>query len=293
MIAPKDHTLSEFLAEQVAQHNAFTLLQGLAVWLRQRKGKRAEHRVNLLIATLQQNPDLCQKTAELLAKWLGSLRLYPLLISAGIFSRKGFRDELIARLYEHFNPAYKDPNDLRDVFALLLVNERDARWLREIPEQTWLQLFHLIWQKTPVNQRDTLRRYVRWEGFHAIEMLSIWIAAEALEPDLVRLDPKLLDRDSAFVAFKRETHAWLAAHVQHQTFDDSHLQVMLQQCPRSPARSPAPPPSSKACRACGNAAWACSPAASRKTPATTANTTSRAAKKNTWAWCVPPRAAAC
>ncbi|RKW27996.1 MAG: recombinase, partial [Kingella sp. (in: b-proteobacteria)] len=179
MIAPKDHTLSEFLAEQVAQHNAFTLLQGLAIWLRQRKGKRAQERIHLLITTLQQDPELCAKTAELLAKWLGSLRLYPLLISAGIFSRKGFRDELIARLYEHFNPAYKDPNDLRDVFALLLVNERDARWLREVPEQTWLQLFHLIWQKTPVNQRDTLRRYVRWEGFHAIEMLSIWIAAEA------------------------------------------------------------------------------------------------------------------
>ena len=347
MIAPKDHTLSEFLAEQVAQHNTFTLLQGLAVWLRQRKGKRAQERIHLLITTLQQDPELCAKTAELLAKWLGSLRLYPLLISAGIFSRKGFRDELIARLYEHFNPAYKDPNDLRDVFALLLVNERDARWLREIPEQTWLQLFHLIWQKTPVNQRDTLRRYVRWEGFHAIEMLSIWIAAEALEPDLVRLDPKLLDRDSAFVAFKRETYAWLVAHVKREAFDDSHLQVMLEQCrdkveklrklgtgtgagasmdvahllerldqtfnrivlllttfenekpkssticSRSPARSPAPLPSSKACRACGNAAWACSPAASRKTPATTANTTSRAAKKNTWAWCVPPRAAAC
>ena len=73
MIAPKDHTLSEFLAEQVAQHNAFTLLQGLAVWLRQRKGKRAEHRVNLLIATLQQNPELCQKTAELLAGQLAAL----------------------------------------------------------------------------------------------------------------------------------------------------------------------------------------------------------------------------
>ena len=230
MIAPKDHTLSEFLAEQVARHNAFNLLQGLAIWLRQRKGKRAQERIHLLITTLQQDPELCAKTAELLAKWLGSLRLYPLLISAGIFSRKGFRDELIARLYEHFNPAYKDPNDLRDVFALLLVNERDARWLREVPEQTWLQLFHLIWQKTPAHQLDTLRRYVRWEGFHAIEMLSIWIAAEALEPDLVRLDPKLLDRDSAFVAFKRETHSWLIAHLQHQAFDDSHLQVMLQQC---------------------------------------------------------------
>ena len=84
--------------------------------------------------------------------------------------------------------------------------------------------------KTPAHQLDTLRRYVRWEGFHAIEMLSIWIAAEALEPDLVRLDPKLLDRDSAFVAFKRETHSWLIAHLQHQAFDDSHLQVMLQQC---------------------------------------------------------------
>ena len=230
MIAPKDHTLAEFIAQQVAQNDAFALLQGLAIWLRQRKGKRAESRVNLLITTLQQDPELCAKTAELLAKWLGSLRLYPLLISAGIFSRKGFRGELIAQLYEHFNPAYKDPNDLRDVFALLLVNPRDARWLREIRPQTWLHLFHLIWQKTPNNQRDTLRRYVRWEGFHAIEMLSIWIAAEALEPDLVRLDRKLLDRDSSFVAFKRETHSWLAAHIQHQAFDDSHLQVMLQQC---------------------------------------------------------------
>ena len=230
MIAPKDHTLAEFIAQQVSQNDAFALLQGLAIWLRQRKGKRAESRVNLLITTLQQDPELCAKTAELLAKWLGSLRLYPLLISAGIFSRKGFRGELIAQLYEHFNPAYKDPNDLRDVFALLLVNPRDARWLREIRPQTWLHLFHLIWQKTPNNQRDTLRRYVRWEGFHAIEMLSIWIAAEALEPDLVRLDRKLLDRDSSFVAFKRETHSWLAAHIQHQAFDDSHLQVMLQQC---------------------------------------------------------------
>ena len=106
MIAPKDHTLPEFIAQKVVQNDAFNLLQGLAIWLRQRKGKRAEQRINLLISSLKQEPELCQKTAELLAKWLGSLRLYPLLISAGIFSRKGFRDELVARLYEHFNPAF-------------------------------------------------------------------------------------------------------------------------------------------------------------------------------------------
>ncbi|MDK4679429.1 site-specific recombinase [Kingella negevensis] len=230
MPCPKNTNLAEFIANQVAQNDAFTLLQSLAIWLRQRKGKFAPERMALLIDTLEKHPELCTQIAELLGKWLGSMRLYPLLISAGIFSRKGFRGEFGARLYEYLNPAYKDPNDLRDVFALLFVQARDSRWIHAIEPKMWARLFHLIWQKTTPQTRETLRRYVRWEGFHAIEMLSIWVAAEALEPDLVRLDPKLLGQESAFVAFKREVALWLHAHVNRKDFDDSHLQVMLQQC---------------------------------------------------------------
>ena len=66
---------------------------------------------------------------------------------------------------------------------------------------------------------------------HALEMLSIWIAAEELEPNFVRLEPKLLDVNSAFIALQHET----AALVQHyrsgseEAYDTAHIEVMLQQ----------------------------------------------------------------
>lgn len=90
MPCPKNTNLAEFIANQVAQNDAFTLLQSLAIWLRQRKGKFAPERMALLIDTLEKHPELCTQIAELLGKWLGSMRLYPLLISAGIFRAKAF-----------------------------------------------------------------------------------------------------------------------------------------------------------------------------------------------------------
>lgn len=230
MHIPNHKTLHAFLTTHSQANNAFALLKGLTMWLRQGKAKRAPERMNLLIQTLQQDPQLCQQTATVLCRWLCSLRLYPLFISAGIFSRDGFSRELIDRLYEKFNPSYKDPNALRDVFLRLFIRASDRYWLTAIPTKTWLKLFHILRHHTPESDRETAHRYLRREGFHAIEMLSIWVAAEALEPNLIRLDNKLLDRDSAFVALKREVSMWLTAKVKKQDFDDSHLQVMLAQC---------------------------------------------------------------
>ncbi|ULJ69431.1 recombinase [Wielerella bovis] len=232
MLKPKNNHLHEFLTEKIAQQDAFTLLKGLTIWLRQGKAKRAPERIALLIQILQNDTALCQQTAILLCRWLCSLRLYPLFIGAGIFSRDGFSRELIDRLYEKFNPAYKDPHALRDVFLRLFIRASDRSWIEAVPPRTWLKLFHLLRKNTPENDRETAQRYLHREGFHAIEMLSIWVAAEALEPNLIRLDNKLLDRDSAFVALKREVAMWLAAKEHQQEFDDSHLHVMLGQCRR-------------------------------------------------------------
>lgn len=37
------------------------------------------------------------------------------------------------RLYERFNPSFKDINDLRDVFYLLFSDKNDVLWLDAIP----------------------------------------------------------------------------------------------------------------------------------------------------------------
>ena len=59
----------------------------------------------------------------------------------------------------------------------------------------------------------------------------IWIASEAIEPDLIRIAPRLLEADSAFVALQREI-AKLVEHYRHseETYDTAHLEVMFDQC---------------------------------------------------------------
>nr|WP_244773322.1 recombinase [Alysiella crassa]UOP07245.1 recombinase [Alysiella crassa] len=226
----KTNRLPEIVQQRVAEQDAYHLLKDLADHLRRAKPKRAPEQIEELITLFRQNPELCQKTATLLVRWLCGVRLYPLFISAGIFSRDGFRSELLARWYEKINPSYKDRGDLRDVFSQIFSSEYDGEWLDAISPHTWFTLLHLLRQHTSEHDRETVNRYLRQEGFHAVEMLSIWVAAEELEPDLIRLDKKLLDRDSPFVAMKREVAHWLEAREQDREFDDSHLDVMLNQC---------------------------------------------------------------
>ncbi len=225
-----EKNLSEFIRLQVQENRAWALLCGIADWLRQSKGKYAAERLAVLTDVLLENGELCAQAGILLNRWLRKVRLYPLLISAGIFAREGFRREMTARLYEKINPSYKDGSDLRDVFSQLFYRENDRHWLESVPAALWLKLFSLLSRHTPEGDRKTLHDYLRQEGLHAVEMLSIWVAAEALEPDLIRLDPKLLDRDSPFVALKREVSYWLRAKASSDEFDDSHLYVMLDQC---------------------------------------------------------------
>lgn len=166
----------------------------------------------------------------MLIHWLCSVRLYPLFISAGIFSRDGFVRELIDRIYEKFNPAYKDPNDLRDLFSRLFTDSHDAEWIEAVPETEWLKLFLLLRRHTTDHDRETAARYLSREGLHAVEMLAVWVAAEELEPNLIRLDKKLLDRDSPFVGLQREVAQWVQARADNRPFDGAHLAVMLDQC---------------------------------------------------------------
>ncbi|WP_051255640.1 site-specific recombinase [Conchiformibius kuhniae] len=224
------NNLNAFIAEKVESNAPFGLLLGLSQWLRHGKAKHAAERVRLLRRTLAADVELCGKTAVLLSRWLCHLRLYPLFISVGIFSREGFAREMLGRWYEKFNPAYKDLSDLRDIFAQIFREERDTEWLEAVPVGEWLRLLNLLRYHTPEQNRQTARTYMRQEGLYAVEMLSIWVAAEELEPDLIRLDPKLLDRDSPFVALKREVARWVEARFADTPFDDAHLYVMLDQC---------------------------------------------------------------
>lgn len=243
------HILPEAMFQAAAEGDALAMLQAAVVWLRQGGKTGAPVRFQMLCRHLQQDAAACQRVTNLLCRWLSSVRIYPTLITIGIFARSGFGHEFRHRFYERINPAYKDRNDLRDVLALLFNDRHDGEWIAAIPLQCWLRLLSLLRRETDPAVSEMCSRHLRNESLYAVEMLSVWVAAEDLDPDLIRLEPKLLDVDSPFVGLMREVSGWLAHYrnvpfagmkpeladwLDHDqgppSYDDSHLKVMMGQC---------------------------------------------------------------
>ncbi|EPE65023.1 hypothetical protein I139_07338 [Pasteurella multocida 2000] len=225
-----ENNILPFLTTQIEQQNAFTLLNAACQWMRAGGKKEAAQRFHYITQLFYDDKVLAQKTASLLCQWICQLRLYPLFISCGILGREGFGREIQKRLYERLNPSFKDLNDLRDIFFVLFCEEKDADWLQAVAIQDWVRLLDVLQQHCTDRDRENVHNHLRYEGLFAIEMLAIWIAAEELEPELMRLDPSLLDADSPFVALQREVSHWVSARRQHCHYDDAHLQVMFTQC---------------------------------------------------------------
>jgi len=223
-------TLNAFLQQHTMENNTFELLEGLCYWLRQCEPQQVLPALRLLKNNLKENKRLTRELSAMLCGWLCSMRLYPLFISSGILAREGFGREMKNRLYERINPSFKDVNDLRDVFYLLFSDKNDARWINAVPLKEWCGLIRLLRRHATDSDKQRVHQHFQAEGLFAIEMLSIWIAAEDMEPELMRMEPTLLNADSPFVALHREVVDWLQARRAQHAFDDSHLQVMIEQC---------------------------------------------------------------
>ncbi|OOH85812.1 recombinase [Pasteurellaceae bacterium 15-036681] len=220
-----EKSVSIFINEQLEKNDMFTLLNTFCEWLRENKS--SSENLRTVIKALEENQDLTRNLSSQLCRWLCSMRLYPLLISNGMLAREGFGREFRSRLYEKINPSFKDISDLRDIFVLLFKDKDDVNWLNNVSISDWQKLLKLLADNTTAHEHETLRNHLYFEGLFAIEMLSIWIAAEDMDPDLMRLDPTLLDVNSPFVELQREVALWVNARRKHQAFDSSHLDVMF------------------------------------------------------------------
>ncbi len=217
----------QFIQDKLSQYDIFSLLNAFCHWLRQHNER--QENLYFLIRTLKSDKPLLQALSSQLCRWLCSMRLYPLFISNGILGRDGFGKEFSNRLYEKINPAYRDVKDLRDIFFLLFNDKNDSEWLNNIPLHYWGSLLKLFSRYASEQEKELVHQHLRSEGLFAIKMLAIWLAAEEMDPKLMRLDPSLLDADSPFVALQKEISYWIEARQINQHFDDAHLQVMFSQ----------------------------------------------------------------
>lgn len=209
-------------------------------WLRPARGETSDDvagRIASLEQALLDNLDLHHSLSGKLQEWLNSARFFQLLASLGLFSRKGFLKEFGERIYERINPAPADPDSVKDVFTLVFSKRSDTEWVMEVPGSAWFSLFRTLWRFSPSAASQATDK-ICFDVLYATELLSIWIAAEELEPGILRLDPRIVEKDSAFVALQRELavyarhyRAWMESERNPDEFyDDAHVRVLLEQC---------------------------------------------------------------
>ncbi|MDO5640314.1 MAG: recombinase [Neisseria sp.] len=230
-ITPRN--LHSVLSENIESPDFVRLLDGLVHFLRRGGARHAAERFDMLLDALQQDPELCRAFANRFHAWLSKVHVYPALVGLGIFSRSGFSREIAIRVYERFMPSFKELNNLKDVFLHLFRTSRDEKWLQTLSLRQWLNLYNLLDGCTEPDIARAASRQITQARLHALEMLAIWVAAEELEPDFLRIEPRLMDVDSPFVALQREI-ALLVDHYrlpgQTRAFDTAHIEVMLAQC---------------------------------------------------------------
>ncbi|MBK8063970.1 MAG: site-specific recombinase [Betaproteobacteria bacterium] len=212
-------------------------LAQLIAWVRPARADDTETaiaRLEELTHALALRTELRDAIRARVAAWLSASRHVPLYAELGILSTRGFFSELVARGYERLLPAVPDGEDLKDALALIFCAPGDQRWIAGVPDGTWLGFLEAL-DLFGAPEQET-RASTRGGVLAAVEVLSLRIAAEGLEPELLRIDPQLDRYESPFIAQQREIADYLEhfnAWVHDRTlehYDDLHARVLLAQC---------------------------------------------------------------
>ncbi|AFJ03172.1 Site-specific recombinase [Methylophaga frappieri] len=203
-----------------------------------RKGgeQDAATRMDALLDLLDNDTELRQLVGERFHEWFVEQNLYSAIVSLGIFSRRGFLNEFMTRLYDKMNPPPLDLTNAKDALTLLFSQRSDNDWLETISSVQWLKLHLLLCQDLDVEIKQRSINHFKEQCLYAIEMLAIWVAAEELEPELMRIDKRLVDNDSAFIVLQRELQPFVQNMYQRfndpevEPYNPDHIWVMLDQC---------------------------------------------------------------
>jgi len=145
-----------------------------------------------LTLALNGRPSLQRRLRERLEDGLEDTRHLTLCTGIGRFSRKGFFRDAGELTYEWINPHPMNRDDLKDVLYHVFHDAEDAEWVGALPDDAWWRLFEALGCLSGEHPGDLQR--AREEVLYALEMLSIWVAAEELEAELLRPLPRGLRR---------------------------------------------------------------------------------------------------
>lgn len=224
-----ERTLKRMAAETKAANP--TLIKRLIFHLRPGIADTNEHAaIHLadLLGLIERNHTYAQALRFHLVGLLLTKKTGSLLRDGGILPRRGVASELSRRIGYKLLPPAANPDSLRDWLDETLTT-RDAKWIAAVDPQLWTRLLHALNlgdldEQTAVALNKILQ--------DAINGLSHRIAAEGIDPELLRIEPELEEYASPFLAQHEEIYALLqlGRTTDHTIADISQAIVLLDQC---------------------------------------------------------------
>lgn len=229
-------TVEQLQADFDEENSVLSALRKIIAQLRKGGEENAAARMDELLELLATEAELRQLIGNRFHGWFVDQNLYSAIVSLGIFSRRGFFNEFMTRLYDKLNPPPLDLGNSKDVLTLLFYQRNDNDWLETIKPEQWLQLHQLLAQEVDAEKLRASIVHFQEQCLYAAEMLAIWVAAEELEPELMRIDRRLVDNDSAFIVLQRELQPFVQNMTERfedegiERYNPDHIWVMLDQC---------------------------------------------------------------
>ncbi|TBR12804.1 MAG: recombinase, partial [Rugosibacter sp.] len=164
-----------------------------------------------------------------------------LYTDAGILPNSGFFSELWRRAMGRILPPVPDATRLKDCFDAVFHHRDDHLWLATGPFEDKLALWDAVFSKTAdpesdANNEDRWQLHTEAQLLEAMQVLAMRIGAMGLEPELTRVQPRIIEFESPFVHLGAEvlrfTEGWRARHADPSTEheDELHMMVLVDQC---------------------------------------------------------------
>lgn len=157
-----------------------------------------------------------------------------LYTATGILPNTGFVAEALHRIGHTLLPEVLDPDLLRSVLRRAFDHPSDRRWVGGVGEQAWVELLTAI--RFDEGQPAASLPPSVLQLLRSLRVLSHWIAACGMEPELLRLERSLETHESPFAEQSREMSDYITAYAENwgrppaADADDRHLRVLFSQC---------------------------------------------------------------
>ena len=209
----------------------------LVAALRPRKrddGAEATRNLQALCHLLNSRVDLRAALRRTLLRLLAERKAVSLYVDAGVFPGTGFFTESARRLSRTLLPDVPDPAYLKDVVGMVFHQPGDAGWIGLVDEQVWLDVLAAL-HLDETDAEAPAGANALGQVLEALRVVSYRISAIGLEPELVRIEPKIEEFESPFLAQNVELVGYLercvaAPDLAAAQADYCHVLVLLDQC---------------------------------------------------------------